>query len=233
MKLNSINLYKNFFRDNLQVLLLCLVFFATSLYLITNNDKIQLHLFLNQMVGSPFLNAFFYYITYLGDGFFALLIILLLCLYNLRRALYVTLSFLIASLTSQALKRYVFEDAVRPWMIFQDKEQLGLTLVEGVDTHIHNSFPSGHATQAFAVFISMAFASRSPFVKVIFFFLAFFTAFSRVYISQHWLNDIVAGSAIGLLFSMVFYLWFYEHPGLKWLNRSIFKSRNKAADSVE
>lgn len=223
----------NFFRVNLQVLLLCMLFLGGSLYLIAESDKVHLHLYLNKMVGSPYLNALFYYITYLGDGFVALFIILLLSLYNLRKALYVSISFLSASITAQILKRYVFEEAVRPWMIFQDKEQLGLTLVEGVDTHIHNSFPSGHATQAFAVFMALAFASRSPFLKVLFFFTACLTAFSRVYISQHWLNDIVAGSSIGLFFSMLFYFVFYQQAGLKWLNRPLFKSPKTPAGPAE
>lgn len=227
MKQNTSDLIKSFFHNNATLLLLYLALLLPSLYLIFAYDKLQVHLFFNKMVGSVYLNAFFYYITYLGDGVVAVFILLLVCVYNLRKGLYTTLSFLVATLFSQFLKRYVFHDVDRPWMIFQNKEELGLQLVEGVDNHIHNSFPSGHATQAFAIFICLAFTSRNKPLKLVFFFLASLTAFSRVYISQHWLNDITAGSFIGLFFSALLYLWFYRHPGLSYLDRPLFLKKQK------
>jgi len=232
MKPNTSELIKNFLLDNAAVLLLYLALLLPSLYLIYAYDKLQVHMIFNQMVGSVYVNGFFYYITYLGDGFVALVILFVLCAINLRRGLYTTLSFLLASLFSQFLKRYVFEDIDRPWMIFQHKQELGLQLVEGVDNHIHNSFPSGHATQAFAIFICLAFISRNKLLKLLFFFIASLTAFSRVYISQHWLNDIVAGSLVGMTFSTVLYLWFYQHPGLKYLNRPLFSKKQKNESAV-
>jgi membrane-associated phospholipid phosphatase len=232
MRPNTSELIKNFLLNNAAVLLLYLALLLPSLYLIYAYDKLQVHLIFNQLVGSVYVNGFFYYITYLGDGFVAIFILLLLCTLNLRRGLYTTLSFVLASLFSQFLKRYVFEDIDRPWMIFQHKQELGLQLVEGVDKHIHNSFPSGHATQAFAIFICLAFTSRNRLLKLIFFIIAAVTAFSRVYISQHWLNDIVAGSSIGMAFSIVLYLWFYQHPGLKYLNRPLFTKKQKNERAV-
>ncbi len=227
MKPKTSERIKNFLVDNAMVLLLYLALLLPSLYLIYTYDKLQVHLVFNQLVGSVYVNAFFFYITYLGDGFVAILILLVLCALNLRKGLYTSLSFLLASLFSQFLKRYVFEDIDRPWMIFQNKKELGLQLVEGVDNHIHNSFPSGHATQAFAIFICLAFISKNHLLKLIFFFIASLTAFSRVYISQHWLNDIVAGSFIGMTFSTILYLWFYQHPRLTYLNRPLFAKKQK------
>ena len=227
MKPNTSERIKNFLINNAGVLLLYLALLLPSLYLIYAYDKLQVHLVFNRLVGSVYVNAFFYYITYLGDGLVAIIILLIVCVFNLRKGLYTTLSFLSASLFSQFLKRYVFQDIDRPWMIFQNKQELGLQLVDGVDNHIHNSFPSGHATQAFAIFICLAFTSRNKLVKLMFLFLAAITAFSRVYISQHWLNDIVAGSFIGMVFSTVLYLWFYQHPGLNYLNRPLFSKKQK------
>jgi membrane-associated phospholipid phosphatase len=232
MKPNTSERIKLFLLENAVVLLLYLGLVLPSLYLIFNYDKLQVHLMFNQMVGSVSVNAFFYYITYLGDGLMAILILLIVCAINLRKGLYTSLSFLLASLFSQYLKRYVFDDIDRPWMIFQNKAELGLQLVEGVDNHIHNSFPSGHATQAFAIFICLAFLSKNKLLKLVFFVVATLTAFSRVYISQHWLNDIVAGSFIGLAFSTVLYLWFYQHPGLNYLNRPLFGKKQKHESAV-
>jgi membrane-associated phospholipid phosphatase len=207
--------------------LLYLALLFPALYLITVYDKLEVHLIFNRLVGSVFVNAFFYYITYLGDGFAALIIVLFICLFHLRKGLYAALTYTFASLFSQYLKRFVYADVDRPMMVFQKQPDLPLQLVEGVDNHFHNSFPSGHATQAFALFICLAFASNNKLLKLLFFLLATLTAFSRVYISQHWLNDIVAGSLIGMGFSTLLYFFFYQHPGLKYLNRPLFSKKQK------
>lgn len=227
MKQNTSEKIKLFLLNNATLLILYLALILPSIYLIFNYDKLQVHLIFNQLVGSVYLNAFFYYITYLGDGYIALFILFTLCLFNLRKGLYASLSYLFASLFSQFLKRFVFENADRPMMLFQKQHELSLQLVEGVDNHFHNSFPSGHATQAFAIFLCLAFSSKNPLLKLFFFFTAVLAAFSRVYLSQHWLNDIVAGSLIGFFFSATFYLLFYQHSGLGYLDRPLFIKKTK------
>jgi len=228
MKQNYSESIKQFLKNNALILLLYALLLLSSLYLIANYDKLQVHLFFNNMVGSVFINAFFYYITYLGDGIFALFLLIFVCLYNLRVGIYTTLTFLLATLFTQLLKHWVFDDIDRPWMIFQQQQELGLQLVEGVDNHIHNSFPSGHATQAFALFICLAFTSKNSLLKLFFFLVASLTAFSRVYISQHWLNDIVAGSLIGIFFSTLLYFAFYQQSKLNFLDRSFISKSKKA-----
>jgi membrane-associated phospholipid phosphatase len=90
-----------------------------------------------------------------------------------------------------------------------------------------NSFPSGHATSAFAIFTSLALVSNNKFLKIIFFLFAFLSAFSRTYLSQHWLVDITIGSLIGTLFSLVLYFAFYQSNKLQNLNKPLFNF-NKA-----
>ncbi len=218
---------KQFLSNNAAILFLYSALLFPSLYLIFNYEKLNVHLFFNEMVGSNFVNAFFYYITYLGDGLFALFILIAICFNNLLRGLYTTITWILASLFTQFLKHFVFEDVDRPLLLFQQKQIDSLQLIEGVDNHIHNSFPSGHATQAFAIFICLAFSSKNKLLKFVFFILASLTAFSRVYISQHWLNDIVAGSFIGLLFSILHYFLFYQHPKLNYLNRPLFSKAKR------
>jgi len=61
----------------------------------------------------------------------------------------------------------------------------------------YQSFPSGHATVAFAV--STVFASKfeSGWLKALCYTPAFITAFSRVYNNRHWLSDVFLGGFIG------------------------------------
>jgi membrane-associated phospholipid phosphatase len=226
MKQKKSELLRNFIADNSLILSLYLFLLSFSCILIFSYDKVNLHLFINQLVGSRYTNAFFYYITYLGDGFVGVFLLIVILYFNVRKSVYTGLSFLIASICSQYFKRYVFADSDRPWMVFQQENKVSvLHLVEGVDTHIHNSFPSGHATQAFAIFMCLVFTSSNRSLKLFFFFLALLTSFSRVYLSQHWLSDIVAGSLIGFLFSALFYILIYQHPRMKLLNRPLFPLR--------
>jgi len=199
---------KNFIKDNFIVLILYLIALATSLLFIYNFDKDTIHLYLNSYVGDKYLNLFFYYITYFGDGRFVAIFLLLILIYNTRLGITTTVSFLCATIVSTVLKYTYFDDDNRPFFIFSYINRHTLNLVEGVDVHIHNTFPSGHATQAFAVLMCMAFAVKKNSAKLLFFFLALLTAFSRVYLSQHWLVDITAGSFIGFFFAVLFYyLW--------------------------
>src|SRR5690606_17217442 len=130
--------------------------------------------------------------TYFGEGTVAVFLLLVILLCNTRLGIYCTASFLSASLFSIVLKNLFFDDANRPLFIFKYFEKIKLKTVEGVDLHIHNSFPSGHSTQAFAIFMCLAFVSKNQFLKFLFFAMALFTAISRVYLSQHWLVDITA-----------------------------------------
>jgi len=54
-----------------------------------------------------------------------------------------------------------------------------------------------------------------------FFILALFAAYIRVYLSQHWLIDIYVGSIIGVSFSLLFYVFFYHTQKWQQLNTTI------------
>jgi hypothetical protein len=61
------------------------------------------------------------------------------------------------------------------------------------------SFPSGHATQSFAVASVIATSYDQLWVKVAAYGAASVSAYSRVRIGKHFLTDVVAGAAIGTL----------------------------------
>jgi membrane-associated phospholipid phosphatase len=212
---------KAFLKNNFLVLFIYLISISIALFFIFTYKKTTIHIYMNQFVGNPVLNFFFYYITYLGDGAVAGFILLLILLYNTRLGIYATASFLTATLFSIFLKNFFFDDVNRPYFIFSYLEPYKLRRVEGLDLFIHNSFPSGHATQAFSIFMCLVFVSRNQLLKLLFFGLAMLTALSRVYLSQHWLADIIAGSAIGLLFSCLYYYIFIVQNKLPHLNKPV------------
>lgn len=214
---------KVLFKNNAIILIPYFLLLIAISILMFAFKKTDIHLFSNQYVGNLFFDKFYYYITYLGDGNVAVALLTLLLIYNLRIGIYSTLTFVCASLTSIALKHFVFDDANRPFFIFNYFERKTLRLVDGVDVYIHNSFPSGHATQAFAILISLAFCLPNKLHKMFLFVLAVLTAYSRVYISQHWLIDITAGSLIGFGFSVLFYFLIFENHKIYRLNVSLLK----------
>jgi len=213
---------KGFLKNNFYILLIYLLAVCIALFFLVNYEKVAIHYYLNRFVGNKFLNVLFYYITYLGDGTVAVFILVLILVFNIRLGLYASSSFLTATLVSITLKHQFYDEVNRPYFVFKHfVDGKKLTLIEGVDLHIHNSFPSGHATQAFSILMCLAFVAKNPLYKFLFLALAFFTAISRVYLSQHWLVDITAGSIIGILFSILYYFVFIQDKRLEKLNRPL------------
>jgi len=209
------------------VLLLYFLLAGTCLFVILNYDKKDIHIFLNQFVGNAFVNLFFYYLTYLGDGRLAAFLLLIIVIYNMRLGIYAVFSFLTATIISTALKYLFFDDENRPFFIFQYIYRYPLKLVDGVHMHIHNSFPSGHATQVFAILMCLVYAAGDQKLKFLFFMLALLTAASRVYLSQHWLADITAGSFIGFACSVIFYFVFIHYNRFERLNKPLAEIRKR------
>lgn len=84
-----------------------------------------------------------------------------------------------------------------------------------------NSFPSGHATSAFAVFTCLALLTKNSYLKIIFFIIAVIAAFSRTYLSQHWLVDVTIGSLIGTIAATLFYFIIIQTNKLQNLNKPL------------
>jgi membrane-associated phospholipid phosphatase len=197
---------------------ICLVI---SAIILIHYAKPDIHLFFNQF-HSSFADCFFRYITFLGDGMFIIIIAVLLLFHSLRSSIYLVSAYLSTGLITQVLKRFIFDDCVRPARYFDD--QGALHLVNGVHLLSGHSFPSGHATSAFALFLGLAIIGKNKFIQMACFLLACTVAYSRVYLSQHFLVDIVAGSLIGSLGALGFYMVLYrrDRNWHKWSLQKIY-----------
>src|SRR5947207_2091602 len=106
-------------KNNFLSIVIYLVLVFVSAIFLASYGKVQIHLYLNQLVGNPFIDQFFYFITYLGDGRFAVFLLAAVIFYNVRLGLCAGISFLIATIGTNFLKFYFFDDVYRPYYVFQ------------------------------------------------------------------------------------------------------------------
>lgn len=197
----------NFLRQNRWFFVPYGIVLVTILPVLLVTPKADLHLWLNAY-HNRFFDGFFRIMTWMGDGLILSAAGLAFILFSFRTSFYVLSTYLGTGLLVQVLKRLVFPDVLRPVRYFQDAANLHL--VDGLKMLTSRSFPSGHAASAFAFFLCLALIVRNHAFKFVCFMLALLVAYSRVYLSQHFLVDIYAGSVIGVLGALMLYWVFYR-----------------------
>lgn len=168
--------------------------------------------------------------TIFGDGLFMVIVGVLLLFRRFRYGLTILCSFLASSLLVQLLKRFAFPEYKRPVAWFHD---LGIEIyrIGGVEYHSAFSFPSGHTTTAFAMFFGLAFLAKNTTLKILFLFLATITGFSRIFLSQHFLGDALAGSVIGIFTALVMQTLFEKNRS-EWMDKNITSLTRKKNDKA-
>jgi membrane-associated phospholipid phosphatase len=192
--------------------LLMLPVWGIGLLLVLNGDKLKTHLAINAW-HDGFSDYFFRTITHAGDGLFMAGIGVILLFTKIRSGLMVLLTLALSGLIAQLLKKQIFYEALRPGFFFKGMD--GFHQVPGVELHLQHSFPSGHATTAFALFFLLALINQNKGLQIFFLIAALIAAFSRVYLSQHFLSDVLAGSAIGMFSASIIFLLMNKLSG-KW-----------------
>ena len=185
----SIKQHQFFFYSYLLVMMAA-VFFLVS------NGKVNCFILLNSYHRS-WLDNFFIAYTNLGDGIFAILLALI-CFFVLKKrkaGVVLLLAYASTGILAQIIKPLLHSP--RPLVYFRPQH-----FPFFIDSIIHagnNSFPSGHTVTAFAIATVLAFYTTSKIQYVLLLLAAALVAFSRVYLSQHFLLDVLAGSFIGVL----------------------------------
>ena len=172
------------------------IFWALAITWICLADKLLIHKTLT-FFQTNFLDIFFQVITYMGDGVLIVLISVVLLFINIRIALLQIITYTSSGIISLLLKYSLFADSNRPYYFLKDDPTFHK--IANFTYHISNSFPSGHTTSIFALMTIFALAyQQSKLVSIAVFLCALLVAYSRIYLSQHFLIDVVAGSFIGV-----------------------------------
>ncbi len=162
-------------------------------------DKLDFQKKINQM-GNPVLDLVMRNLTYAGDGLFSVLVFLVLLFIRIKTALIALISFVLTAGVVQLLKHTVFDTMKRPYYFLQS--DVNFRIIEDFTYHSSNSFPSGHSASIFAICTVIAYQYKSKLsIQLLLVVIAVLVALTRVYLCQHFLQDIIAGSLIGTLIS--------------------------------
>jgi membrane-associated phospholipid phosphatase len=181
------------------------LFFLVGAFALLFTDKLALQLEINSL-HSTLLDTLMPIVTFFGDGLFAILLSLALILWINRKWGWMLLfSYGVSSLIAQIGKHLLFPDAMRPF--FYLKTNPTFHRIPGLVYHEFHSFPSGHTTTAFAIATYLALCmGKKTWHQFALLFGALWVGFSRIYLSQHFLVDVVFGSLIGVTTSLFLYL---------------------------
>jgi len=155
---------------------------------------------------SPGADLFFRWFTKVGEGYGYLVVFLILLVYKRRAAWGVPLLGIAVSLVAW-IGKILFQHP-RPYLYFEQQGLLAqLELIPGVKVNKGlTSFPSGHTMAAFALFTFLALClPRKPWLSTTCFCIALLVGFSRMYLVQHFFEDVYSGALFGLFLGMLAY----------------------------
>jgi membrane-associated phospholipid phosphatase len=167
---------------------------------------------------SKFVDLLFLYITNLGDGIVAFLLILALLRVSFRDAITFLVITLLITIIVNILKNNIFPEFVRPMQYFGTTKLLHL--VSGFKPLYLGSFPSGHTATIFSVCMYLSIYSKTSILKLSLFLIAFLVGYSRIYLSAHFPADVVTGAFVGVSVTLVCY-YFSRRLKNSWLDDNI------------
>jgi membrane-associated phospholipid phosphatase len=128
------------------------------------------------------------YLTDLGNGWTTIALAATLLLFNYARAFIMAVVYAITSITAQIIK-HIF-DAPRPKLYFKDQLSQ-IHFVKGVDI-----------LTAFSTTLLITYWCRNKGWGLPLLLLAMMVGYSRMYLSEHFFEDVTAGSTIGVVITI-------------------------------
>jgi membrane-associated phospholipid phosphatase len=193
-----------FFIPYMVVLVLCLLikimFSREQIYFAVNSRNFPLGDFI-----AP-------YLTDLGNFWAVVVLSLILVLFSYSKAFMLLLVNGITALIAQIVK-HIF-DSPRPILYFQS-QLVHIHFVKGVEMLRLHSFPSGHTVSAFTTALLFTYWAKNKFWGFPLLLLAICVGYSRMYLSEHFFEDVTAGSVIGTISTICLITWLANTRFLK------------------
>ena len=144
------------------------------------------------------------WLTYLGSHFAVILFIILSWIIIKQRKVlrYLILLYAIQSAVIYSLK--FLTQRQRPFLFLEMTSKLS----KGPGEILDPSFPSAHA--AFSFMMAILLSTWFPRYRVIFFIIAGFIGWSRIYLGVHYPTDVVVGALLGYGITKLYILFFFS-----------------------
>ena len=221
---------KAFLRNNAVFIGLSLMLIVALGLALLYIPKGELHLLLCDR-HTPARDIFYRYYTHVAEWFPYVLCVLLLLFSRIGDGVLASAGLALSALTTQLFKHII--NAPRPVNWFaQHFPDLQLPLVADVKMNMWYSFPSGHTTSFFALFFALSIIltqrvnkPAGSVIQILCFLLAFLGGYSRIYLSQHFAADVLGGTIVGILITIVCYAILNRFEGQKWYNYQVFAKK--------
>jgi len=172
-------------------------------------------LWLNTDLGKN-VDAFFAFWTHLGEEITWVIVGILFIIYRRQQLPLYFSALIFSTLFAQLIKNTIMHNEPRPVKAIADISLIHT--VDGVKILLINSFPSGHTTEAFTVFLLACLVIKKPWIIIAGFIYALLVAYSRIYLAQHFPRDTGAGMIVAIV-SIALALWvqllFNNRKGIK------------------
>ena len=179
--------YRHFFIGTILSIFIAsiLLFFSFSI------GKNDFFLFLNNDLGKT-ADYFFAAWTYTGDGLIWLAVLVILVWLKRIDTLPLTIAaFIWSTIFTQVCKYIIVPNEPRPIKAIADISQIHV--VPGVELHLISSFPSGHTTTAFTLYLLFCLILPKQWWIALGLLYALLVGYSRIYLAQHFPLDVAAG----------------------------------------
>ena len=161
------------------------------------------------------LDHFFSYYTLMGDGLICMLTVLLLFFFKKKKAaLTLFIAYLTSGLIVQLLKRSINQP--RPSLYFDQISFHYDHFVTGTEPLRSGSFPSGHTASAFAMATVLVLCLKKKKISLLCLLTAVLVGYSRIYLGQHFLQDVIAGGITGSIFALLSYFLIQQAKPFKF-----------------
>lgn len=201
---------RSLFHQNRYFFISYFVLLTFGFFILLTYSQAQGFILMNPWHDKP-LDYVFIGVTLLGDGWFAIALVVLLFVFRKRfLSLMVLSSYALSGIIAQIIKNLY--DSPRPAKFLGSGEYS--YFIDGITLRNYSSFPSGHTTTAFALAAALAFSIKNKNYSIGLLLIAALIGYSRIYLGQHFMQDVLAGSVIGVMSAVICELFLYN-----WLQK--------------
>jgi membrane-associated phospholipid phosphatase len=197
------NVFLNYLKNGKTFLITSGLFLIFSLFTLLLIDSHSTPAF-NKIIHQTWMNIFFVNLTFIGDSFFVILMSLFIIFYlnKIKLGFKLLLGLMITMFFVQLLNQIFIDDN------FQFYIENGQYLF-GNSTKSNQSLGtviSSHTAIVFTWATILSIKIKDIRYQRLFFFLAIFVAFSRLYLAPHLYFHLITGAGVGLLSGLLVYL---------------------------